>query len=383
MATPRIADPDEVWQAQSRRSQRALLTAERDTLEELDESSKRATEAVLLAIGALTLAEGKKFAALATVQRAAEQLRTESTGAVLRGRQSARAGALDRLAGELDEAARVLRVEPMEAPPPSDAAEDGPLAQAAGESLSGPWRAGVASAVLAWADDPRLSLPERIREVTRANAFRRRRIAATEISRAFNDEHLEGAAWVAANYTPTGQRIVVPPAVGLARDPESFGRALAREERLRRALREGPRQLPEVEARRDRPRDFPDAIPTLADEDVIDADEVSLPAWARPLVGKIVKVWNSVLDNRTCPFCRSMHGAITLLGKPYPNGYEPGGPHPNCRCLDMIVVLTPQIIIENEKRAAQKTRAVLQFEKVLPASARAKAAQRALVRVKQ
>ncbi|WP_438029001.1 hypothetical protein [Sorangium sp. So ce233] len=382
MPTPRIQHPEEAWEAESRRAQRALLTAERDTLASLDAASRRATEGVLLAIGGLTVSEGKKLAALAAVQRAAEQLRTDTTAAVQRGRAAARAGALDRLVGELQAAGATLGAERLEAPPPSDAAEDAPLAQAAGESLAGAWRAGVAAAVLAWADDPRLSLAERVREVARAHGFRRRRIAATEVPRAYNDEHLEGTAWVAANYTPAGQRVLIPPALGPARGPLAFGRALARDERLRRAFRQQEPSRP-AEALRRGPGD----VPLLPDADVLDADEApvdaGLPAWARPLVGRLVKVWNAALDARTCPFCRSMHGAITLLGRPYPNGYEPGGPHPNCRCMNMLVVLTPEIIRANERRAAQKARAVLAFEKQLPQQARDEAARRALVRVKR
>jgi hypothetical protein len=329
---PHITNFDAATERHSRRSQRALLQAERVTQDDLDAAAKRATDTVLLTVMALGMAapHSRKIAAINAASRAGDGLRIDSAGAVLQGRQAARAGALARVTDELTEASRMLQNDAFEPPPASDAAEDGPLAQATGEALAAPWRAGVTAAVLAWADKPDGSLAERVREVTRANAFRRYRTAVTEVSRAFNDEHLEAADWLADAKA------------------EAFGRNLLRQQRLQAAF----------------------------------AGDANVPPWALPWVGKIVKVWNSVLDLKACAFCRSMHGAITLIGRPYPNGYEPGSPHPHCRCMDMLVVLTPQRIQENEKRASLKTTAAVKFEQKLPQSARYDAAKKALVRLK-
>jgi len=48
--------------------------------------------------------------------------------------------------------------------------------------------------------------------------------------------------------------------------------------------------------------------------------------------------WNAVLDKRTCRTCSVAHGKIVLLGLDFPEG-RPGGVHPNCRCVDDIVLL--------------------------------------------
>lgn len=53
---------------------------------------------------------------------------------------------------------------------------------------------------------------------------------------------------------------------------------------------------------------------------------------------KLVRVWNSVLDSKTCSFCRNMDGEETLPGQPFKGGIEPGWVHPSCRCLSELIL---------------------------------------------
>lgn len=53
---------------------------------------------------------------------------------------------------------------------------------------------------------------------------------------------------------------------------------------------------------------------------------------------KLVRVWNSILDAKTCRLCRSMDGEETLPGQQFAGGLEPGWVHPACRCFSMLVI---------------------------------------------
>lgn len=53
---------------------------------------------------------------------------------------------------------------------------------------------------------------------------------------------------------------------------------------------------------------------------------------------KLVRVWNSILDSKTCRLCRSMDGAETLPGQQFEGGLEPGWVHPSCRCLSELIL---------------------------------------------
>lgn len=48
------------------------------------------------------------------------------------------------------------------------------------------------------------------------------------------------------------------------------------------------------------------------------------------------KVWDAVLDRRTCPVCGGSHGMAVPAGTDFPQG-EPGAVHPNCRCQAILV----------------------------------------------
>lgn len=46
---------------------------------------------------------------------------------------------------------------------------------------------------------------------------------------------------------------------------------------------------------------------------------------------RLLKVWNSTLDKRTCPRCSDADGTIVFARDRFPLG-EPGAIHPRCRC---------------------------------------------------
>lgn len=48
------------------------------------------------------------------------------------------------------------------------------------------------------------------------------------------------------------------------------------------------------------------------------------------------KIWDAVLDRRTCPVCGSAHGAAVPADQRFPQG-EPGAVHPFCRCQTVLV----------------------------------------------
>lgn len=377
---PRITELPPAHDRVAAASARALLLTERETLHRAEAAASDATGVILASLDGVREddADALKRRALGSMAAAAPLLRAYLSGAIASGRQDARGAARDRLRAELELAERDLLVEPFEAPPRDDASEDIGHAEAATDSYVSAWRGAVLAAVARSVATPETPIAKDVRDAVAMQDYRLRRIAATENAKAYNDEAAFGASWLAGKYTPTGQRIVIPPAVGPSRGPLAFGRALARDERLRRAFRQ-EQSLP-VGARRERTRD----VPFLPDEDVEEADGADdLPAWARPLVGRLMRRWEARNDSRTCSFCRSMNGALTLPGSVFSNGHDPGGPHPNCRCTGTIIVLTPKIILMNERRAPQKGRAVVQFEKQLPRDAVARARERELISVRR
>jgi hypothetical protein len=56
-------------------------------------------------------------------------------------------------------------------------------------------------------------------------------------------------------------------------------------------------------------------------------------AMAEEIAGlKVVRVWDAILDRRTCPECAAHDGEMTPVGMPFSSGDEPPL-HPMCRCL--------------------------------------------------
>lgn len=53
---------------------------------------------------------------------------------------------------------------------------------------------------------------------------------------------------------------------------------------------------------------------------------------ARGLGLEMEKVWEAVLDNRTCPICIDLNGKVVPLEEKFPGGYEGPTAHPRCKC---------------------------------------------------
>ena len=185
------------WESVARGNRRALLLAEADLRREFGGAAARALDEVLIAAagGALDRAQGRRVA-LAGVRGAAQGLQARIASATLTGRRAARTAAQGRLARELREVARELRLAPLTPPPPADAAQDEALALAAGAAFAAPWSAGLTAAVLRWSRVGGELVPA-LRAAAAAHQHRLDRLAATEVPKAYSEEHSEGAGWVA------------------------------------------------------------------------------------------------------------------------------------------------------------------------------------------
>lgn len=53
---------------------------------------------------------------------------------------------------------------------------------------------------------------------------------------------------------------------------------------------------------------------------------------------KLIRVWNAVLDTKTCGTCRDMDGETTLPGTAFRGNMEPGWVHINCRCYSELIL---------------------------------------------
>ena len=52
--------------------------------------------------------------------------------------------------------------------------------------------------------------------------------------------------------------------------------------------------------------------------------------------------WSAILDGRTCMECAALDDTYTLVGEPFPSGYEPGW-HPWCRCIRVLEFVTDPV----------------------------------------
>lgn len=55
---------------------------------------------------------------------------------------------------------------------------------------------------------------------------------------------------------------------------------------------------------------------------------------------KLSRIWNSILDAKTCARCKAMDGEETQPGETFHGGLEPGYMHPACRCYSSIIIKT-------------------------------------------
>lgn len=159
-----------------------MLLVEQRAIVDLRAATRGVLGELVLSLGGVSAignATTARVWALTAVATAAKEVARRISRSVLEARRSARATALIRIAAESGSAP----------PPPSDAAEDAGLADAAAASYGAAWSAAVTRAVLAWADDPRGMPP--IKAASDSQDYRLARIAATEVSQAYNDEHEE------------------------------------------------------------------------------------------------------------------------------------------------------------------------------------------------
>lgn len=201
-AAAKLATPPE-WVKLHRISAGSLLLAERQALGDLRAATRAAVGALLLAIESARRGgrEALKLAILSALRRLAPDLRTAATAAILASRTRVRGVALQRLDKELALIERTANTNAKLARPGmSDAAEDPSHADAAGASLASAWTAGVVATTLAWADSDDASTSPTFAGTVDAVDNRARRIAVTEMARAYNDEHDEGVGWIAETY---------------------------------------------------------------------------------------------------------------------------------------------------------------------------------------
>lgn len=181
-----------------RGSHRAMLTEESRTLGDLDRAVSAALATLQRAAERATTPEDTRRLLLQAAHGAAQALRQAVAHAVLQGRSRARRDAVRRLAAELDAAARELTIPALQTPPVGhDSAEDEHHAAAAADSITAAWRASV---VLVASRPDEGQIAARLRTASDAQRPKLARIAATEIPRAFNAAHDEGAGWVADRY---------------------------------------------------------------------------------------------------------------------------------------------------------------------------------------
>lgn len=54
---------------------------------------------------------------------------------------------------------------------------------------------------------------------------------------------------------------------------------------------------------------------------------------------QVVRVWDAILDLRTCAECGAHDGEIAPPGQSFRSGHEPGFVHPLCRCISTVLAL--------------------------------------------
>lgn len=404
------------WEKIARGNRRALLKAEAAALALLHTSAAAATDHVVRAVESEPHSPHAKSSAIRAVTAAATTLRAAVVDNVRRGRRLARDASLERLGVQLE-----AGWPGVDAPLPSHAEEDIGHAESVADAFTAAWRTALLASVLRWAKGAPTELAEPVGQVLRdaaeAQHHRLRRIAATEIPHAYTVEHGEAVRAIRPELyrqlneqrLRTASGHVVPPwspRAGAAppvaaNDIEfqrryAFGNELTRAERLRRALREGPRgreqaladsaqRMPGAPAKAPATsaapgasgspgaaapgaRSTPGVAPATSPLAVTPAGAPGAmpdgkpaakpgapPAPADPtgdldFVGMPVERWDGVLDSAICPICRSLDGTYAFPGKGFPSGYVPGYVHPHCRCIPEFVPLTRQMVIFQRAR---------------------------------
>ncbi len=189
------------WERLARGHERALDETERALATALRRLVQEATDRLLLEGATVDKSDRKRarVALLVTAGALAARLARDAEQAVSRGQRDAREAARARQAMALQQAARELSVEDgIPVPPLSDAPEDAGAALAVAGAAAARWRAHVSAALLRWERRGEGSLEEDLRRAQRdampAGA------AAIVVGEAYNDEHDEGALYLAREH---------------------------------------------------------------------------------------------------------------------------------------------------------------------------------------
>jgi hypothetical protein len=197
----KLKRPPVAWERQHKQAAKELITAEMKTLTGMRRAAARALGTLLASLSDSEEPARARSTAINAVRRAVTELSLSLAQEVLDGRQRAREAALRRLTAELTLLRTQLQSagyrDPVDDPSASDGDEDAALAQSAAASLAAQWSQLAIARVLLWADDPSGSLPAQLKQSLTPMDSRVGRTAATEVSRAYNDEHDEGVGWVA------------------------------------------------------------------------------------------------------------------------------------------------------------------------------------------
>lgn len=176
----------------------ALLLSEQRGLRLMRSKVREAIGSALLDVdSASTMGPMAKSSIISAVRQGGRRVQGALAESVAIARGDGRELALQRLDREVQLIEKAIG-DTLNRPQASDAAEDATQGDAAASSYAAAWTSAVMTEVMRWADDP-TGIP-RIRAATNAQDFRLRRIAATEVSQAYNDEHDEGVGWIADTY---------------------------------------------------------------------------------------------------------------------------------------------------------------------------------------
>lgn len=182
----------------ARAAQRAMLGVERQTLTALQRAADEALGRLLRAVELAPNADRARRALLLATRGVADGLRMTVHAIVTTGRRSARDAARQRLGAELALVAKDLALPAFVtlAASRGDLADQA-YAESAAEGFVAAWRASVTLVAVRKSEAP---VTRDLRTAVSAQAFRLRRIAATEVPQAYNVEHDEGAGWVAEQH---------------------------------------------------------------------------------------------------------------------------------------------------------------------------------------
>ncbi len=183
------------YERTARASAGAMLKVERDALVDLRREVRSTLGELVLTVGGLWPRSENADArvhALASVGTATKDV----SARVARGIRSARSAARDAALARLKAETLAAGVD-VASPARSDGAEDAGLSDMTGASYAAAWGGAMMREVVRWTND---GTTPRLVAVSLAQDHRLARIAATEVSQAYSDEHAEAALELARLY---------------------------------------------------------------------------------------------------------------------------------------------------------------------------------------